>query len=213
MTKAADLAGMKFGKLTAISRVENTTRGHTQWLCCCECGGEKIAQAAYLNKGTTRSCGCLGVEQRKNAAKSRCHEGSKTNNTAEYYSWQNMIDRCYKPTARGYKDYGGRGIIVCERWRSSFANFVADMGRRPDGMTLDRTNTDANYAPENCRWATRTEQANNRRTNRIITIDGKSMTVAQWARQLGISCRVIHARLYSGMNEHDSVMKPVRNHK
>ena len=207
-----NLAGLKFGRLTAIKPANNTEQGRAQWLCRCDCGGEKIAQAAYLNRGDTRSCGCLALEQKRNAAQSKCHEMSKRNLRREYSSWQAMNDRCYKPSAIGFENYGGRGICVCDRWRHSFENFVSDMGLRPDEMTLDRIDNDFDYSPANCRWSTRKEQANNRRNNRIITIDGEAMNVQQWAERLGIDCHIIHTRLYLGKDERTAVLQPVRHH-
>lgn len=209
MTKAADLTGKKFGKLIAVSRSENTNQNRAQWLCRCECGGEKIAQAAYLNKGTTRSCGCLADEQRKTAAQSQCTPYSRTNMYRERKTWENMIARCYDKTRHDFKWYGGRGISVCEKWRNSFEAFVVDMGMRPASMTLDRRESSTDYSPGNCRWATATEQANNRRSNHCITIDGRTLTIAEWARHSGIGERVIATRIARGWDERRAVEKPV----
>jgi len=202
MTKATDLAGQRFGKLTAVSRAENTTQGRAQWRCRCDCGGEKIAQAAYLNKGTTRSCGCLGDEQRKAAAQSQCHDAAKRQHPREYSSWQNMIARCHEPSSKSFAAYGGRGISVCPRWRESFACFLADMGERPPGMSIDRRTASADYSTENCRWATAKEQANNRRNNRIIEHGGLRLTLAQWSERTGISHACLTMRLKRGWPVH-----------
>ena len=210
MTKATDLAGQRFGKLTAVSRAENTTQGRAQWLCRCDCGGEKVAQAAYLNKGTTRSCGCLGIEQRKAAAQTQCHDHSRTRLYRERKSWENMIARCYDPARRDFKWYGGAGISVCERWRNSFEAFVADMGARPAGTTLDRRVASADYSPDNCRWATAAEQANNRRNNHHITIRGATMTIAEWSRKVGIPERTIATRITRGWGNQAAVETPLK---
>lgn len=210
MTKVADLTGMKFGKLTAISRAENTPQGRAQWMCQCECGGKKVAQATYLNKGATRSCGCMGIEQRKAAAQSQCHAHSRAKMYRERKTWENMIARCYDPTRHDFKWYGGRGIAVCERWRNSFDDFVADMGLRPDGMTLDRRLASADYSADNCRWVTMTTQANNRRNNHRITINGITLTIAEWSRKMGIGERVIATRIARGWDEIRAVETPVK---
>jgi len=207
--KAQDLTQQRFGRLIAISRAENTLSGRARWLCRCDCGNSKTVAAAELKKGGTSSCGCLALEQRKAAAQSQCHAYSRSQMYRERKSWENMMARCYDSCHHSYPDYGGRGIAVCDGWRESFKEFVSSMGRRPKGATLERIDNDANYAPDNCRWATRTEQANNRRTNRIITVGGDSLTVAQWSRKLGIDYRVIHSRLYLGWPETDAVMVPV----
>jgi hypothetical protein len=208
---AQNLTDLKFGRLTVIERTENTPQNRAQWLCMCECGGAKIAQAAYLKSGSTKSCGCLGIEQRQKNARNKATTYSRSVMGRERKSWESMLARCYVPTTRGYGNYGGIGISVCDRWRDSFKDFVGDMGRRPPNTTIDRIDNSKNYTLDNCRWASRIEQANNRSTNRIITIDGVSLSVANWARKQGISHFVIYTRLHNGINEHDAVMTPVKS--
>ena len=119
-------------------------------------------------------------------------------NWPEYRVWQAMIARCHNPSG-GHKDYAGRGIAVCARWRKAFENFIADMGRRPKGMTLERLNNSKGYGPENCVWASRVAQANNRRSNRRLTVGGITRTVAEWARHLDMKPCVIYQRLRRGV--------------
>ena len=121
--------------------------------------------------------------------------GGKASKT--YSSWRSILSRCNYPNAIGYHRYGGRGIVVCDRWKN-FNNFLADMGERPDGTTLDRINNDGNYETGNCRWATTEEQNSNRADNHFITLDDKTLTVRQWSRFLGISVSTIMNRLHRG---------------
>ena len=206
----------KFGRLSPVSRAENTKDGRARWLCSCDCGGEKTAPASELKKGGTKSCGCLAQEQRVAAARSQCHPTSRSMMYRERNSWENMIARCHAANNRSYPNYGGRGISVCTEWLRSFESFLSDMGARPKMTTLDRIDNDKSYCPENCRWASSQEQANNRRTNRVISIGGTALTVAQWSRKLGIDCSVVHSRLYMGWPERQAVVTPVgarRSHK
>lgn len=128
-----------------------------------------------------------------------------------YRLWRAMHNRCYNSNVKSYRDYGARGIFVAERWHGSqgFHNFLADMGERPLKATLDRIDNSGPYSPENCRWATRDEQANNKRNNRWITANGKTQTLAQWARELGCNSANILYRIKSGMSEEEAVTKPV----
>jgi len=128
----------------------------------CQCGKIVIATNTGVKSGTTRSCGCLYIKHGHNLS---------TRKSGTYNSWANMIQRCTTPNKTGFKNYGGRGITVCERWRT-FANFLEDMGERPAGCTIERINNDGNYEPGNCKWETRKKQARNKRTNRLFTIDG-----------------------------------------
>lgn len=129
-----------------------------------------------------------------------------------YQAYRGMLNRCYNQNQKSYKDYGGRGITVCDQWQGrvqGFKQFLADMGMPPPGATLDRIDNSGPYSPENCRWATRDEQANNKRNNRWITANGKTQTLAQWARELGCNSANILYRIKSGMSEEEAVTKPV----
>lgn len=147
--------------------------------------------------------------------KGQPHHGhaARGNVSPEYNTWFSMKQRCLSPSHKGYARYGGRGITVCERWKISFANFLEDMGSRPTGCTLERENTDGNYEPGNCRWATDIEQANNKVNNRFLTVGGVSKTVAQWAREKGMNVASLHSRLNKGWSEEDAVNKPLRGKK
>lgn len=128
--------------------------------------------------------------------------GGWTQHRGTYQSWQDMKNRCYNPRAQQYKNYGARGIFVCERWLQSFANFLTDMGDRPEGLTLDRKDNDAGYSHENCRWASRAEQRRNQRDNVILEYNGEKMTVQEWARKIGRHPATVRARIKMGYPLH-----------
>jgi hypothetical protein len=140
-------------------------------------------------------------------AKKHGHSGSMK--SATYTSWARMKQRCTNPNATQWKYYGGRGITVSEKWRESFSAFLSDMGARPQNMTLDRIDSDGDYTPDNCRWATRKDQCNNRRTNRLITYNGETLTLTQWSDRTGIRVGTIWARINKNWPAHKALtLKP-----
>lgn len=171
MSKPMDLTGQRFTRLVAISPARMPS-GQTAWLCRCDCGKESVVSTGNLRTGMAKSCGCLRRERAFSLAKTHARKiaerktthghSSRSYRSGVYTSWRNMWIRCTSKAHKQYHRYGGRGIKVCERWKD-FAAFLADVGDRPDGMTLDRyPNPDGNYEPSNVRWATAKQQANNK---------------------------------------------------
>jgi hypothetical protein len=162
-----DLTGHRYGLLTVVKHVGVSAAG-ALWRCKCDCGGEKIVRANSLRTARTRSCGCLNsARTRKGIAIKHGHTKKGGYCSPTYFSWRAMIARCCNPNHEHYASYGGRGIVVCDRWRD-FENFLSDMGERLIGTTLDRIDNDGNYEPGNCRWATAKQQRNNRRKRRVV---------------------------------------------
>jgi hypothetical protein len=147
-------AGSTVGRLTLIEKAGRTKQSRLLWKCKCECGTEKVVRDNHLKDGSTSSCGCTRNIEHGHA---RCGNYSPT-----YYTWKTMRERCSNSNHVHFKYYGGKGVKVCDRW-NDFENFLADMGARPEGRSLNRINNDGDYEKSNCRWATRKEQANNTR--------------------------------------------------
>lgn len=190
-----DLSGHKFSRLHVICEAERKN-GRRQWNCICDCGNVAVVDHRALKSGSTVSCGCFRREF--TAMKMTTHGYAGRGRTARIYKvWAGMLARCQIQSASGYENYGGRGISVCKRW-NEFENFLADMGEPAIGMTIERNDNNGNYEPENCRWATRLEQGENKRNNRVIDYAGASMTVAGWSRHLGIS----HSTLIESLSKH-----------
>ena len=189
---ALDLVGLRFGCLTVVSKALTRAR-NSMWQCRCSCGRTKIVGGQNLRRGTTKSCGCLNIE----IATNRVITHGKSH-TPIYSVWQNMLARCYSPTHKSHANYGGRGIGVCDRWRYSFVNFYTDVGDPPKGHTLDRINNNADYEPNNCRWATPKEQSRNSRKVRLITYAGETMNLTEWAARIGVSHATIIRRIKKG---------------
>lgn len=198
MPAFVDHTGRSYGRWTVIQRAENNRHNQPRWLCRCECGNEKVVPAGALVSGASRSCGCLSQEMGRRV----CVERNTTHGRAKtptYRIWSGMITRCHNPRASGFHKYGARGVTVCDRWRHSFEAFLADMGEKPPGLTLDRIDSREGYEPSNCRWATMREQQNNRTNNRRITYGGETLTLAQWARRLGMPPSTLQRRADAGL--------------
>lgn len=190
--------GDKIGRLTIVSLPPHQPYSPQLAVCECECGGSTTAPLAAIRFGNTSSCGCL----RKEAAAARqLKHGDAANGvkTSEYDIWKTMKQRCGNPKCKAYKNYGGRGITVCSRWINSFENFLNDMGRKPTPKhTIERKDNNKGYSPDNCKWATRTENCNNKRNCRIVTFKGRSMTITQWAKKLGVNSETFRDRFSYG---------------
>lgn len=207
--------GDLFGRLVVVRELDSvkTPNGTVvrMVLCRCDCGTVRAFRLPALRNGKTKSCGCLAREM----AVERGHRfGGKVIHglawTPEYRIWSSMKARCLD---LDNENYGGRGINVCERWAMSFPAFLADMGRRPSAEhSIDRINNDGNYEPGNCRWATIEVQANNRRNNVRLEIDGRVLTVAEYASETGTSSELIYRRLKRGSSVEDAVKPVAKKH-
>lgn len=191
MKKAEDLTGCRFGRLV-VERRDQTHKKAAYWICRCDCGNRTTVQACHLRSGATKSCGCLHYENGKRTTwKIHGASGSRL-----YKKWQSMKQRCLNPNNSRYSDWGGRGITVCDEWLKfePFQDWALANGYRDD-LTIDRIDNNGPYAPSNCRWATRAEQGNNRRNNVMLTHNGKTQTVAQWAEETGMSEMALRSRI------------------
>jgi len=204
---AKDRIGQRVGRLIVLERAENKIEGNNVtracWLCKCDCGNQLVITGHSLSKaingkGGTRSCGCLAKEK---PIKHGMH------NTSIYNIWAQMIQRCSNPKNTHYASYGGRGIKVCDKWKD-FSNFYADMGKRPPSKTLDRKDNSLGYSKSNCQWATMKEQGNNRRTNLLISFNGKKKTLSQWADVVNLSYTCLGNRLRRGWSVEKALSTP-----
>ena len=190
--------GTRFGRLVVLTEmpihISAAGKRGRRFQCECDCGNVTDVRIDSLRSGATKSCGCL---QKERQAASATKHGM--NGTPEYNIWQGINQRCSNPSARDFHRYGGRGITVCDRWQKSFSDFFADMGPRPSpDHTIDRIDNDKGYSPENCRWTTWKVQHRNRRDNRLLTFDGRTLCLAAWAEETGIGYQVLYGRLARG---------------
>ena len=198
--------GDQFAALTVIGTAEPYgAKKSTRWLCRCECGKEVITYQTHLRRGMTQSCGC---RKRRQWLDHVTKHGKAR--TPEYKNWSAMKARCYNPNSAKFTDYGGRGITVCDRWKDSFENFLADMGTRPTPTSeIDRVDSDGNYEPSNCRWASRSRQNRNKRNTIFITVDGETRSLSDWCELRGLNYNTVAGRILQyGWNPVDAITKP-----
>lgn len=188
-TRVKDLTGQRFGRLLVLRFADLDRRRNSRWLCRCDCRAETTVLGCNLGRRYTKSCGC---KRRERVTTHGMH------GTSEYNSWVAMVGRCYNLARPCAKYYSGRGITVCKRW-GKFENFIADMGLKPTSKhTLERVDNEKGYEPKNCKWATRAEQARNKRSSRLLTFNGKTQCVTEWASEINIDPRTLFARLKRG---------------
>ena len=212
-----DLTGQRFGRLTVIERADDhvgpSGRKHVVWRCKCDCGNEVIVRSVNLKSGHTKSCGCL---RRGLLGKRRMTHGYSKERL--YRIWNGIIQRCYNPKNNAYKNYGMRGIAMCDEWRYSYEPFREwslnngyDEAAERKYCQIDRIDVDGPYSPENCRWVTSKENANNRRNNVFINYNGEKKTFAQWCSELGLNANTVWSRINNlGWDTAKAIETPVQ---
>lgn len=196
-----DRTGERYERLVVVSRAPNKGGKDTnaRWVCRCDCGATVTSYGQDLARGKVKSCGCYNAEKIVKHGMARTHV---------YRAWIAMIQRCENPNTKNYERYGGRGITVSDEWHD-FQTFFRDMGNRPAGYSIDRIDNNAGYSKENCRWSTTAQQNNNRRVNRKATINGRTQTIAEWAKEYGVTWQVMKGRVERGWSEEDAATTPV----
>ena len=194
-----NIIGKRFGKLVVIKLVQEGNVHHRKYLCLCDCGKTKVVSEDNLKRGHTKTCGC----------RNRGTYGFS--GTRLYSIWLGMLSRCENPNMKNYRYYGARGISVCEEWHN-FENFRmwAICNGYKEGLTLDRINNYKQYSPSNCKWATMKEQTNHRRNSKLVTINGETHPISEWAKIVGIKEGTIRSRIWCrGWNTKKAILTPV----
>lgn len=205
MAIAKDITGQRFSSLLVVGYSERKTKANKRIVWCrCDCGSLKEQIAANLVNGGSKSCGCSLVETaKKNFTKhgNRSHE--------MYHRYNAMMQRCYNEKNHEYKNYGARGITVCDSWKNSIESYILDMGKPPfKGASIDRIDNDKGYSKENCQWATKKQQSENRRVVKLIEFNGKKMCIGDWEKELGFGSRGIRGRLEKGASINEAFTTP-----
>lgn len=193
MPARIDLTGKQFGRLH-VQSYAGLFKSKAFWTCRCECGKNACVAGQLLRSGKTTSCGCYRAELMSKTKRKHGMVG-----TPEYHAYSAMLGRCLNQNNHKFAHYGGRGIKVCDRWKDSFVNFYKDMGSRPVGHSLDRIDVDGDYEPKNCRWATATQQAQNKTTNINLTYQNQTKCLTQWAREYEVPLLTAYCRLQRGL--------------
>lgn len=197
--------GHRVGRLTVTNYLGTNEEGRKIWECTCDCGKTVTHSTSELNYGSVQSCGCLKLTTGEKLKKYNSRDRKL------YFRWSNVKGRCYNPNNAAYKNYGGRGIEMCDEWRDDFYAFrdwSIEHGYNPS-LSLDRIDNNKGYSPDNCRWTDDKTQSNNRRSNAYVTINGETKTMMQWADIYGIKYATIQSRLSRGWSRYDAITKPV----
>ncbi len=195
------MTGLRFGSIVVVGLSKRTNKsGSAYWKCICDCGREIETSGTEIRRGKVRTCG-------RKHPKNNGHGHTLKGKSPTYRTWNNMHNRCRAPSCPSYYLYGGRGIRVCERWKS-FENFLADMGERPSGCSIERIDHSLDYSPENCRWATSKEQSYNKRSNRLVDAFGVKKPLAQWAAEHNLRSHVIRWRIENGWSPEEAITTP-----
>lgn len=203
---SVDLTGKTFRRLTVTGFAGRRHGRKRYWHCRCVCGHELDVYQYNLTSGRQKSCGCAKIE-----AITRLKFSHGMCKTSVYRRWAAMVERCESAACASFKNYGGRGIKVCERWRR-FENFYADMGEPPTNSdTLERSDNNGNYEPGNCQWVSRKVNNRNRRSNRYLTLNGVTHSMAEWCEQLGVSYSAISTRVLRGWTDEQTLTQPVKH--
>lgn len=207
MGKFVDLTGQRFEKLVVIRRAENTSYGHPQWLCQCDCGNQTIVLGAHLRSGHTKSCGCMHKIQAKKMSQMNFRHGMS--HTRIHNIWMTMIQRTTNENCRCADRYIKRGITICDDWKNSFESFYewSMANGYKDDLTIDRIDNDKGYYPENCRWVDSITQANNTSTNKFLEYNDEKKTMAEWSRILGIKYSVLSSKIKRGLTIQEVIEK------
>lgn len=205
MAQLANLVGQKFGRLTVDARFGSEGTSAT-WRCICSCGRESVVSTRNLRSGNTKSCGCLRAE-----VASKISPRNEMRGTKEWTAWRSLKDRCLNKNYHEYGHYGGRGIGVFPEWANSFARFYKDVGPAPSRIhQIDRyPDNNGSYEPGNVRWALPKENCRNKRSNRLVTLNGKTMCIIEWSEELGIKKSTLSWRLRNGWSDTDALTIPV----
>lgn len=209
MGKRRNLIGEKFGRLEVISEAGSSKQGRRLWKCKCTCGNVTILNTNVLTSGTTKSCGCFRGEAVRDRMRTHGMSHSRL-----FSIWSAMKQRCYNKNFHQYKHYGGRGVTICDKWLNNFKAFYdwAMANGYAEDLTIDRKDNDKGYSPDNCRWITNKEQQNNKRTNRVLTLNGETHTASEWSEIIGISRKLIEDRVVRlGWSDEKALTTPKRN--
>lgn len=209
MSKLIDITGNRYNHLTVVERADNVGNGIATWKCLCDCGNYTVVRGSNLKSGAVKSCGCLMHTTKPTLTHNMSH-------TVLYRKWASIKRRCYTPSVRDYKNYGERGIKMCDDWKNSFEAFMlwSIQSGYSDGLTIERKDMNGDYCPENCTWIPFQEQQKNRRFCRFITYKGETKTLTDWCKALNLPYKQIHNRMFKlGWSFERAVSEPVHIEK